>query len=232
MLFDETLSGIDAWLDAKRSSGRLAEYEPSVVGWPLEKSVVLKAETGLELGNPLQASMSLTIWGKKDSLQDRIALIGPDLSTAGGDSLPLARLILVNGDFSDEYESYRDLMSAVYGLDLRGVTSRSLPSRHEIWLRISQEALRNGLSLQTMGNALLNHLKQLEEVKSAQIVFVTDMVDILELQPIAEKAQSIMNALVKMYDEMNFDCETCEYVEVCDEVVELRNIRERLKGSN
>ena len=35
--------------------------------------------------------------------------------------------------------------------------------------------------------------------------------------------------MIKMYEEMNFDCETCEYVEVCEEVVELKQIRERLK---
>ena len=46
----------------------------------------------------------------------------------------------------------------------------------------------------------------------------------------AEKVMDIVEALIKMYEEMNFDCDECEYVDVCDEVVELRQIRERLKS--
>jgi CO dehydrogenase/acetyl-CoA synthase beta subunit len=233
-LFGETEKDLNSWLEIRRRYGGLRQYNHAPATWPREKSVVLQAETALELGNPLQASLSLLIWneiaGRKSS--DKVFLVGPDLTECKDQSIPLARLIMVQGDFNNEYDNYRDLMSAIYEVSLRGVTSRSLPSRHEVWLRISRKAMEKGLSLVAMGNALIERLKGLESVVTVQVVFVTDKAAISALQPIAEKAHNILDALVKMYDEMNFDCETCEYVEVCDEVVELKNIRDRLRRDN
>jgi len=31
-----------------------------------------------------------------------------------------------------------------------------------------------------------------------------------------------------MYQEQNFDCETCEYADVCDTVMDLKKIRKKL----
>jgi len=234
-LFDETITQINDWLEGKRAAGYVRELDLAPSDWPREKSIILKADMEVELGNPLQTSLSVLIWsdGGAHSWRDEVLLIGPDLPEATPGALPLARLVMVRGDFADEYESYRELIEAAYGLDLRGVTSRSLPSRQEIWLRISHDAMREGLSLQKMGNALIEQLKQLDSVETVQVIWVTSSrEDIGELRYVADRARTIVEALVKMYDEMNFDCEECEYVEVCDEVGELRMIHERLKGSN
>ena len=234
-LFDETIRNVNDWLERKRGAGEVREFEVAPSNWPREKSIILKADMQMELGNPLQNSLSLLVWSDDGSgpARDEVLLIGPDLAEAASDALPLARLVIIRGDFADEYESYRQLLEASYDLDLRGVTSRSLPSRQEIWLRISHDAMREGLSLQTMGNALIEQLKPLDSVEAVQVVYVTSSrEDLGELRPVAERARTIVEALVKMYDEMNFDCEECEYEEVCDEVGELRMIHERLKGSN
>ena len=64
-----------------------------------------------------------------------------------------------------------------------------------------------------------------------QVLFIVGEQEELDLlRPAAEKARDVVEALIKMYEEMNFDCESCEYLEVCDEVAELRLIRDRLKG--
>jgi CO dehydrogenase/acetyl-CoA synthase complex beta subunit len=232
-LFDEIRGDLDSWLEAQGHKGAVRSHDHAASTWPLERSVVLKAETGLELGNPLQGSLSLLIWNedRRDS-SDKVIIIGPELEESQTPSMPLARLILVDGDFKDEYDTYRDLMAAIYEVALRGITSRSLPSRHEIWLRISKDALEQGLSLRSIGNALIEGLKKLQSVKAVRVIFLTGKEAILELSSIAEKANMILDALVKMYDEMNFDCESCEYIEVCDEVVELKNIRDRLRENN
>ncbi len=234
-LFNETISDLNGWLEGKRLAGnlRVCEVLPSV--WPQEKSIILKADMGMELGEPSQGSLSVLVWDTNDSreTEDEIFIVGPEIVEANSEALPLARLVIVQGDFADEYESYRELLEAAYDLDLRGVTSRSLPSRQEIWLRVSRTALREGLSLQVMGSALVQRLKALDSVRSVRVIFVTaGKEEIRELRAAADRARTIVDALVKMYDEMNFDCEECEYVEVCDEVGELRMIHERLKGSN
>lgn len=234
-LFDETISSLNDWVEGKHSTGAVRKCEVLPSGWPQERSMILQSDMAMELGNPMKGSLSLLVWSGDDSTDaaDEILLIGPDLPEATSGALPLARLVLVRGDFADEYESYRDLLEAAYGLELRGVTSRSLPSRQEIWLRVSHEALREGFDLQVMGNALLERLKQLASVRSARIIYVTagkEAID--ELRPVADRARAIIDTLVKIYDEMTFDCEDCDSQEICDEVGELRAIHERMKGSN
>jgi hypothetical protein len=34
--------------------------------------------------------------------------------------------------------------------------------------------------------------------------------------------------MMKMYQENNFDCETCEYQDVCETVMDLKQIRKKL----
>ncbi len=230
-LFDETISSVNGWLEEKRQAGEVRERPLAPDTWPRERSIILKSDMGMELGNPLHGSLSLLVWTADTGvLADQILVIGPDLPETTAEVLPLARLVIVRGDFADEYETYRELLEAAYDLDLRGITSRSLPSRQEIWLRVSRAALGDGLDLGIMGNALVARLHQLDSVQSVRAVYVTAGKEAIgELRPAADRARIIIDALVKMYDEMNFDCEECEYVEVCDEVVELRAIHERLR---
>ncbi len=167
-----------------------------------------------------------------ESLRDgRITLVGPDFPAASASSLPFAQVLMVGGDFSDEYDCYRDLRDATYNVRLRGFMTRVFPGRQSIWCRVSKEALAGGFSVQVLGSSLIQALKKLEFVRSVEVLFVTSSrEDVEELSGPADKVLDIVEALIKMYEEMNFDCEECEYVEVCDEVVELRQIREKLKA--
>jgi CO dehydrogenase/acetyl-CoA synthase beta subunit len=231
-LFDEVIGNLDGFLRGKQAAGEVREYAPEAPRWPAERSVVLKADTALELGNPQAGSLSLLLWsGDADRFpSDRIVVVGPELRETADQQLPLGRVVVARGVIEDQYESYRELADAVGDVNLRGVTSRSLPSRNEIWLRVSHDVLGQGLGLREMGDVLVDRLKQVDFIQAVEVIYITSgKEDIRGLSPSAEKARTIIDALVKMYDEMNFDCEECEYVEVCDEVVELRGIRERLK---
>jgi len=62
-----------------------------------------------------------------------------------------------------------------------------------------------------------------------EVLFVTSSPgDVERLSGAAADARRIIEAMMKMYEEKNFDCETCEYSDVCDEVMELKKIREKL----
>ncbi len=66
-------------------------------------------------------------------------------------------------------------------------------------------------------------------VTGAEVLFVPSSVaEVERLDTAASGARRIIEALMKMYEEKNFDCETCEYKDVCDEVMDLKKIRERL----
>jgi CO dehydrogenase/acetyl-CoA synthase beta subunit len=232
-LFDQPLGEIRAFIAAKYQAGTAKElpFTPVLPRADVTQ-VILSEDTGLELGNPGMASRSLLLWDTGDGLADgRITLVGSDFHASASASLPFAQVVMVGGDFSDEYDCYRDLRDATYNLRLRGFMTRVFPGRQSIWCRVSKEALAGGFSAQILGSALIQSLKQLDFVHAAEVLMVTSSKkDVDELAGPADKVLDIVEALIKMYEEMNFDCEECEYVDVCDEVVELRQIRERLKG--
>ncbi len=233
-LFDEPVGLLIDYLKKRRAEGQVVEYpfNPFSV-WPEKQSLVLKDDTAVELGNPGLASIFTLLWTDHDDLisPDTAFLVGPDLAEESSGSLPFAQIILVKGSFPDEYDAYRDLRDVIYETRLEGVSTRFWPDRYQIWCRVSRKALEDGFNLNRYGQTLLKKLRRVEGVEASQVIFVTrDRSEVELLKPLAEKTQDIVEALIKMYEEMNFDCDTCEYLEVCEEVVELRKIRERLRG--
>lgn len=232
-LFDQPLREIQDYIDGKYRDG-VARTLPFTPVLPRAESsqVILSEDTGLELGNPGMASRSLLLWDSGEGVSDgRITLVGPDFPAAPSPSLPFAQVVMAGGDFSDEYDCYRDLRDAAYNVRLRGFMTRVFPGRQSIWCRVSKQALAGGFSAQVLGSSLIQALKSLDFVRAAEVLFVTSSKqDVDELAAPADKVLDIVEALIKMYEEMNFDCEECEYVDVCDEVVELRQIREKLKA--
>ena len=230
-LFDEQLAEVEQFLAEERSAGNVREFRAeSTPQWPSERSLVLEDDTAVELGNPRIASLSFLIWSEGWEVDDGgISLIGPDIGEMDKRSVPFAQVLIASGEFTDEYESYRDVREAMYDTVLEGFMVRTMPSRQTIWCRVSGDAVERGFSLEDLGSALIANLREVESVSGAEALFVTSSVaDVERLAPPASGARRIIEALMKMYEEKNFDCETCEYKDVCDEVMDLKKIRERL----
>jgi CO dehydrogenase/acetyl-CoA synthase beta subunit len=193
---------------------------------------VLEEDTALELGNPSIASLSLILWSEAGDIDDgRITLIGPDIREAGERGVPFAQVVLVGGSFADEYDSYRDIRDAVYDTRLEGLSVRTMPSRQTIWCRVGTDAAGKGLSIADIGSALIRALKGLDGVSGAEVLFVTASAgDVRRLAPAAAGARRLVDAMMKMYQESNYDCETCEYQDVCETVMDLKRIRDKLAG--
>ena len=231
-LFKEQIEGLLNYLEKRQSHGSLKEYQSSSSSlWQEHSSLVLKEDTAIELGGFGNSSLFLLLWTEQAKVlhPNRISLIGPDLAKTGQTNLPFAQIVLVKGDFQDQYESYQDLRDVIFDIRLSGISTRIWPDKHQIWCRVSKEAMDNGFNLIRYGEVLSSKLNSLEMVHEVELIFVTSRQEIDFLRPIAEKTQDIVEALIKMYQEMNFDCETCEYNQICDEVEELTKIRERLK---
>lgn len=232
-LFSEPLAEIAAWREERRAAGDLREYPYDAFSrWPEQSTVVLKEDTALELGATGRTSLSLLLWTEREDLlrEDTVCLIGPDLPQESEAPMPFGQVVLVRGNFPDEYDAYRDLRDVVYDTRAKGISTRIWPDRLQVWCRVSRQAMRDGFTLVNYGNSLLGRLRKVEAVKGVEVIFIAgEQADLDRLRPAAEKTQDIVEALIKMYEEMNFDCETCEYVEVCEEVTELKQIRERLR---
>jgi len=229
-LFDSPWRQLEAFLQKQREAGRLRELPLAASGdWPEEQSLVLEEDTAIELGKPDRGSLSFLLWREDGEERDRVLLVGPDLDELPSPSEPFGQIVLVRGRFEDEYECFRELRDAVYQTRLRGFMTRVLPSRQTIWARVNREARERGFSLAHLGAALVRNLKQSEFVSAASVVFiVSSREDLRSLEGAGREAARIAGAMLKMSEEMNFDCRTCEYADVCDEVAELKTIRQRL----
>ncbi len=228
-LFDAQARSVLAFLAHKRALNELRELAPRT-GWPEASSLVLEEDAALELGHPLEGSLAFIVWTSDAGIfRDGIDLVGPDVAALADQRAPLGQIVMVGGEFNEEYECYRALKDAVHDVKLAGVMARAMPSRQSFWYRVSKDARARGFSLAHLGAALLQKLKAVEFVRAARVVFVTSGKAELEaLEAPARETGRIAGAMVKMYEEMNYDCEECEYADVCGEAVELKRIRERI----
>lgn len=231
-LFKEPLDKLAAYLENARTRGALREYDYNRFSvWPEKPSLVLQEDTAVELGSSA-SSLFMILWTKNPGVlrPGRISVVGPDPSESGREKLPFAQIVIVKGKFDDEYETYRDLRDAVFDARPEGVSVRIWPDRQKVWCRISRDALDRGFNLLRYGSTLINRLSKIRAVEESEVIFVTGSTDDLaHLSPVSDKANDIVEALIRMYEEMNFDCETCEYNDICEEVEALREIRDRLR---
>lgn len=202
-----------------------------ISSWPRGSSLVLQADTALELGGA-EGSLFIILWTEQDGVisPGQISLVGPDIQEAENKKLPVAQVILIHGAFRDEYETYQLLLDTLLGVNLKDISVRFWPDRQRIWYRVSDKALINGFSLLRCGCTLLNRLQSLPAVKGAEIIISTEsLTDHPFLKKAAANSSKILEALIKIHEDLNFDCEDCDYKDVCDEVGALKAIHRRLE---
>lgn len=238
-LFDKQLTEIRAYLDARRSRPDYREYVHSVPAqWESGKkrSVVLSQDMAVELGNPSEESVSCLIWTDDPDLVRGgvITLIGPGLAECAGKSVPFGKIVIIGvTGFNEEnsYDRYRDMDGVRYEMDLKGYMMRAVSQYRREWSRVGAEALEKGFSLEILGGTLIDAYRKKEYVRAVEVLFVTSSrEDVRGLAPIAEGTTKIISAMNKMFEELEFDCTTCENTDVCSEVDELRKMRDSLKS--
>lgn len=236
-LLESLISEVKEFMDRKRAGVGLSEYMASdVLSWPKAgpRDIVLKSDTAVELGNPKDESISFLLWtGDSSTIKDgRISLVGPDISETPSSDLPFGKVILARvAGFDEEncYDHFREMDFLRYDLSLKGYMMRAVSQYMREWSRVSREAVEKGFSFQILGSALLKNLKALDYVSEAEVIFVTSSPeDVRELKKPADRFMKYINAMTKMTEEMDFDCESCEYQEVCNEAEELQGMRKSL----
>lgn len=228
-LFDLPLGRIDEYIEKQSGLKELAIT--GLAAWPRGRSLVLEEDAALELGHPRAGSLSMLLWTEKEfEGGDKVMLAGPDLPEIGSKRAPFGQVVMVSGSFDDEYECYGRLRDAMYETRLAGVMARTLPSSRMMWLRMNREAMERGLLLSHLGAALIRSLRGLDFVNGARVLFVTAKEELDSLFEAAEDAGRIVGAMMKMKNEMSFDCDACEFGDVCEKVAELKRIRRNLRS--
>jgi CO dehydrogenase/acetyl-CoA synthase beta subunit len=149
-----------------------------------------------------------------------------------GESLPFGKVVIagVEGFTEDNaYDLHKDLDFLRYSINLKGFMMRSVSQYMREWCRISQTAIRNGFSARILGSALINLFVEKPFVKTVEVIYITSSPqDVVRLREITSPAEKIIAAMNKMASEMDFECESCDYQEVCDDASQLKAMRDRL----
>lgn len=236
-LFDKPYREISAFLARRQREGIVSEFMPAgKITWPWEKNrnLVLGQDTAVELGNPEDVSTSFLIWVTDPALlkNGRICLVGPDLPQLAGQRVPFGRIIIAGGsdfDADNSYERYREMELLRYDIRLKGYMMRGISQYQREWSRVSLDAVAGGLSFRHLGGALMDKFLQLGYVRAVETIFITSgRKDVMEAKAIADQVLMLINAMNKMTEEMSFECDTCDYNNVCGDVAELRSMRKSL----
>jgi CO dehydrogenase/acetyl-CoA synthase beta subunit len=236
--FDRHFDDILFRLQKKREAGNITDgIHRGSADWPLagDRDLVMGVDTAVELGHPKDGSTAFFIWTNEPVRlkNKRISVLGPDLHQLIGKRIPFGKIVLLGCEgFSEEnsYERYRKLENVRYDIRLKGYMIRGVSQYGREWSRVSRTAIDAGFSFPILGGALVEKYLEFEFVRTVEVIFFTSgLQDMKPFLPIAENALKIIGAMNKMVEEVSYDCDTCEYSDVCGEVEDLRALRRSLQ---
>ncbi len=201
-------------------------------------NIILKADTGLELGGPGVESLSFLVWTNDLSLvsDNNITLVGADLPDLSQVAIPFGKVVMIAGqDFSPQnaHDRFREMDLQRFDLNLKGYMVRAVSQEMKEWSRVSSEALDSGFSFSTLGSTLIDKYKELDYVTAAEVLFISSSTDdINELRPTGEKVKNYINAMRKMIEELSYDCANCDFQDICKEIDDLKMLKKSLKKLN
>jgi CO dehydrogenase/acetyl-CoA synthase beta subunit len=238
-LFDKQYSDFKRFLEKKHLQGIVSEsLNLNGCDWPTERNrnLVLAADTAVELGNPKDASTSFLMWvnDPEKIRHGRVSIVGPDLPALSGRQVSFGKIVIVAApdfDADNSYDRYRELELLRYDIHLKGYMMRGVSQQQREWSRVSRDAVSRGFSFQHLGAALIDQFSKVSYVHAVETVFITaGREDVLKAKAIGDDVFKLISAMNKMAEELSFDCDTCDYNDVCGDVAELRSMRKSLKG--
>lgn len=226
--FNSLINEVDLLVEDKEKSVHC--YEESKQWADLGYSqVILQRDMAYEL-NGTGFSLVTT-----NAVSDEIIVVGDDLGDVRS-SCNFARIAIVEIDETADTQSAYDLIKKIeyvkYHCFPDGFMMRSASSSFKESVRVSKNALKNGLDFNKIGNLLISKYKSIPQVKSVKLIFITEnCVNYSQISAIAEKNRKITETLNQVMNDLVFDCESCNLKPICDEVEGMRELHfKSIKG--
>lgn len=190
-----------------------------------QNQMIMRRDTAFELDG---TGFNLITSGETD---DGIVVIGDDLSEIRGDRR-FARIAVVRiDDVEDEQKAYnliKKIDYVKYHSFPDGYMMRSTSRSHKESVRVSDKAVKSGISFQKIGSLLIEKYKEIPAVKSVKMIFVTlPEADYSAVEKLAEKNYAIAETLNHIMNSVKFDCDTCNLKAICDEVEGMKELHFR-----
>ena len=192
-----------------------------------KNSVILLSDTAFELGGSNKPCVSSLAVSSDIIFSNSVYLLGNDLNEIKSDS-PFAKFVFIQvEDFENEQDTFnkiKELEALRYHLSVDGFMTRASALNMREQIRVSKRAIKSSVTFADYGKTLLSKYLEFNYVKSAEIYFVTDFDDFEKLNVVAKKINQTTSALNHIFDNVMFDCSTCNLKEICDEVDGLKEL--------
>lgn len=234
-LYDEIIEKLQQLVTDRDSK----EFEVRDSAWPVaEREMILRSDMAYELGGGSLPAVGATIVTADENLigEDGITLVGSDLREIDEDT-PFARIAVVRvdentiGEGNALYNAIRSLEYTRYHLFPKGFMMRVSSSRNRESVRVSREAVTDGISFAETGNMMISAFHKNPNVKAVHIYYFTKKdLDYKALKSMAEEAEEITRAIDHIFKNLIMDCRACNLQEICDEVEGLRELHFKQKS--
>lgn len=206
--------------------GRFFSYEKSFLKQNDKNVILFGKDTAFELGGSQLPCVSTMAVSSDIVFENGTVLIGRDLTEIKTDS-SFGKIVFLQIDNVNEEEAF-DKIKALelirYHFCPDGFMSRASALNMREQIRVGKKAVKSKITFADYGNALIEQYLKNPIVKRAQIVFITDFERFDELHKIADKIKSTTSALNHIFDNIMFDCSSCNLKEICDEVEGMREL--------
>ncbi len=211
------------------------DYEASRA-WPDAgaSELVLGRDAAFELGGGGQPAAQFTAVTTSPSLveRDQVLLWGPDLPQLRGDS-PYARIALLrvgdiesdDGDDTVAYNAIKDMEFVKYHVFPRGYMLRISTENNREQVRVSRQAIREGVSFYRVGCDFIRRYRENPHVLAVKLIFLTAPDGPYgALADLGRRSTEITRTLCTILDGLPMDCSACHLKPICDEVEGMREL--------
>ena len=192
-----------------------------------KNSVIFLSDTAFELGGNQKPCVSSLAVSSDIEFSNSVYLLGKDLNKIKADS-PFGKFVFIQVEnFENEQDTFnkiKELEALRYHLSVDGFMTRASALNMREQIRVSKKTVKSGVTFADYGNTLLQEYLKFPYVKNVEIYFVTDYDNFEKLNSVAKKISQTTGALNHIFDNVMFDCATCNLKEICDEVDGLKEL--------
>ena len=200
-----------------------------------EFELVMLRDAAYELGGDNKPAVNFPCVTSSPELvaKDEIVVYGPDLSQLKA-SAPYARITLLRvGDIeSDDVEDTEQAFRAIQDMDFvkyhvfpKGYMIRTSSESNREQVRISRQALQQGISFERVGDDFIRQYKQNSNILAVKMIFITASdADYAQLVKQGKNVHDITMSLSKILEGMPTDCGSCNLKAICDEVEGMKEL--------
>lgn len=229
-LYDDIIIKCNELIESNKSVRHFKKKD--ITSWKSEKEqeFILKNDMAYELGGTMFPALSMLAFTSDMKAEDEVVVVGKDLSEIKSD-VPYARITFLSIDDSGwtdnqkAYSAMRRIDYTRYHVYPHGFMMRISTSASREPVRVSKEAIAEGLDFKSVGGTLIDAYHKHEDVKAVRIIFITD--DNFPYQKLSEYAHTdaaITKSLNTIFNSLLMDCKSCSQKSVCDEVEGMRDL--------